>query len=65
MVYRLWHSAIDVGNINTWFSWASYIKEMDKSALGVGKRFKVGYRLLPHIGDYTFIATVKEFQSGR
>ena len=65
MFFRLWDAATDLGNINIWFSWASYIKEMDKSALGKGKRFQVGYRILPPMGDYTFIATVKEFKRGR
>ena len=61
----LWDAATDLRNINSWFSWASYIKEIDKSALGRGKRLQVGYRILPIMGDYTFIATVKEFKRGR
>ena len=61
----MWDAATDLGNINVWFSWASYVKEMDKTPLGLGKRFQVGYRILPIMGDYTFIATVKEFKRGR
>ena len=61
----MWDTATDLGNVNVWFSWASYIKEVDKSALGRGKRFQVGYRLLPFMGDYTFTATVKEYKRGR
>merc|ERR1711997_1229274 len=62
---ELWDAATDLRNINIWFSWASYIKEIDKSALGRGKRLQVGYRILPFMGDYTFIATVTEFKRGR
>ena len=58
---RLWEAATDMSNVNIWFSWASYIKQTDKSPLAVGKRFRLGYRL-PLMGDYTFIATVKEYQ---
>ena len=61
----MWDAATDLGSINVWFSWASYIKEIDKTPLGLGKRFQVGYRILPIMGDYTFIATVKEFKRGR
>lgn len=65
MLLRLWDAATDLRNINIWFSWASYITEIDRTALGKGKRFQVGYRILPFMGDYTFIATVKEFKRGR
>ena len=58
---RLWEAATDLRNVNIWFSWASYIKETDRSPLAPGKRFTLGYRL-PLLGDYTFTATVKTFQ---
>ena len=62
--YRLWEAAVDLRNINVWFSWASYVNELDKTPMAVGKRFRVGYRL-PGAGDYTFIATLKEYRRGR
>ena len=50
-------------HVNTWFSWASSITPMDGLPLSVGKQYKVVYNL--PLGQYSFLATVKEIKKGR
>ena len=55
----------DVRHINTWFSWASYVREVNpKQEMGEGKMFVVGYRV-PVWGDYKFLATITHWDRGK
>ena len=78
--YGLWSTATNMRQINSWFSWASFIREVRQyvfsdhktpdhkvdpsEELGKGKEFLVGYRL-PLIGDYVFSAKVTQFLMGK
>ena len=46
-----------------WLSWASSITPMDGLPLSVGKQYKVEYKL--PLGQYSFLATVREINKGR
>ena len=61
--FRLYEAATDLRHLNIWFSWASSITHVDGLPMTVGKQYKVGYRL--PMGEYSFLATIKEISKGR
>ena len=57
--------ATSAPQLGSWFSWASYIRELEPGTpLRPGKQLLLGYQL-PIVGDYVFTATVTEVQEGR
>ena len=65
MCCRLWRVATSAPQLGSWFSWASYIRELEPGTpLRPGKQLLLGYQL-PIVGDYVFTATVTEVQEGR
>ena len=57
--------ATSAPQLGSWFSWASYIRELEPGTpLRPGKQLLLGYQL-PLVGDYVFTATVTEVQEGR
>ena len=61
----MWRVATSAPQLGSWFSWASYIRELEPGTpLRPGKQLLLGYQL-PIVGDYVFTATVTEVQEGR